>query len=249
MVCNSKSPKAKEPSKYICNTATNRWVLKSGKIGQTLTAKSPVKTRSPVNVKSPINSHKRYATLHVVDFPKSVIVDDVSSIVKMNKIIKEYSKPNWKHGDVIVNFTDPDYGENNAGKFMWDNNNKKLVKLDTSWDDYGHVPKLFLVGKEFNNATYWTNAIEHNEGVYAKFDKKLVKNLKKGDGLVTFDYKGEPWCCVFKSEKYNLYNSQIWCYLDGTDADYVKYVYNRLNIPNHIPPEHVLIKPEVLFNL
>ena len=40
MVCNAKSPKALD-TKYICNSKTNRWVLKDGKIGKGVTTTPP----------------------------------------------------------------------------------------------------------------------------------------------------------------------------------------------------------------
>lgn len=55
MVCNAKSPKASD-TKYICNSKTNRWVLKDGKIGTTVRGggnKTPPPPKGKEKAKTP----------------------------------------------------------------------------------------------------------------------------------------------------------------------------------------------------
>jgi len=176
-------------------------------------------------------THK-FASLHEITFNWSdwngttwVVTPQCDAFKYICKTAKKYATKDWVRGDVIGITNYKDYGYRNMGKYMW--NGKKLVELDTKYDDYGHVPNEFLVGKEFN-AMYWFYTITHNELVYSKFIKKDMKNVKIDGDKVTFDYVTHgiinTWCLVGKAV------DNCWTYYDG-----------NVEIPKGVKPEHVLI--------
>jgi hypothetical protein len=91
MVCNEKSPKAKD-DKYKCNEKTNRWILKSGKTGLKMKpkSKSPVKPKSKSAMKNKSCLDSKVALQpHQIQFAKS--------FVEMCK-----NKKSDKHGAIAV---------------------------------------------------------------------------------------------------------------------------------------------------
>lgn len=116
----------------------------------------------------------------------------------LNKIDMTKYKSILKRGDVIGLLNYPGYGYRNDGKVIWDGNS--LIELEGDYDDYGHVPHLFVVGKEFDNVFYWQNiikqrtfmetsmTIDHNHLFFASFDKSRVSNLYQIDKYFTFNY-------------------------------------------------------------
>lgn len=126
----------------------------------------------------------------------------------LNKIDMTKYKSILKRGDVIGLLNHSSYGYRNDGKVMWDGN--FLIELEGDYDDYGHVPHSFVVGKDFDNVFYWQNlikqrtfmessmTIDHNFLFYASFDKSRVSNLYQIDKYFTFNYnrdegKSEVW--------------------------------------------------------
>lgn len=116
----------------------------------------------------------------------------------LNKIDMTKYKNILKRGDVIGLLNYPGYGYRNEGKVMWDGNS--LIELEGDYDDYGHVPHSFVVGKEFDNVFYWQHTIkqrtfmdtsmtiDHNFLFYASFDKSRVSNVYQIDKYFTFNY-------------------------------------------------------------
>lgn len=166
---------------------------------------------------------KSFASLHEITMPK----EDLESIgaLDLTKMSK-YDTKDWVRGDVIGITNYPGYGYRNTGKCMWDGS--KFVDLEYEYDEYGHVPSEFLVGKEFH-AMYWRNTIVHNELVYAKFVKKDLKNVKTEDDSITFDYVTNGV-------------TNTW-YLVGTAIDNCWNYYNDqdIEIPKGVKPYHVLV--------
>lgn len=183
----------------------------------TITDKVEVVPVQPVVVKP-------FASLHEITLSEAF--PDVWEPAKIAKIIKKYVTSDWMRGDVIGIKNVEDYGYRNVGKYMWDG--KKLVELSEEFDEYGHVPYEFLVGKEFH-AMYWRNTIVHNELVCAKFVKKDMKNVKLEDDSITFDYVTNgvtnTWYLVGKAM------DDCWNYYNGQDIE----------IPKGVKPYHVLV--------
>ncbi len=107
MVCNEKSPKAKD-DKYTCNEKTNRWILKSGKTGLKMKpkSKSPVKpkSKSPVKPKSksPVKPKSKSAMKNKSCLDSKVALQPhqiqfAKSFVEMCK-----NKKSDKHGAIAV---------------------------------------------------------------------------------------------------------------------------------------------------
>lgn len=137
-----------------------------------------------------------------ISVPQNIIdksidgIGDVSYMIDMSKY-----KHLLKRGDVIGVLNYPGYGYRNDGKVMWDG--ERLVDLEYEIDEYGSVPPIFIVGKEFDSALYWQQdsiyqctftqpnmVIDHNNYIYASFDKALVSNVSyRTDESCTFDYQ------------------------------------------------------------
>jgi hypothetical protein len=77
------------------------------------------------------------------------------------KVLKaNNAKPN--HGDVIWIGGSDNY--RNEGIHFWDAKNEKIVPMETKIADYGHVPKMFAVGKgegEFSSR-HWDGISYYN---------------------------------------------------------------------------------------
>lgn len=111
-------------------------------------------------------------------------------------ILQKYYKPDkWKYGDVIGVINEWLYGYRNDGKFMW--NGIDMILLDYGNDEYGAVPDTFVVGQHTNCAMYWSDIINHNDFVFAKFDETYVDRLEVlGPYVLTFYYHDEMWIVV-----------------------------------------------------
>lgn len=114
---------------------------------------------------------------------------------KINSILPHLGK-HFQRGD-IIHFEQFD-SYRNDGKYIYDG--KKLIQLDTDYDDYGQVPEEFKVPQEFP-PEYWQLSIEHN--VHTSFDKEsfidqLVANIV---------YKKKYWRTYFYYDhfKYNVW--------------------------------------------
>lgn len=83
MKCNSKSDKAKD-SKYICNEKTGKWVLKTGKIGQLISA-----TKTKPVVKQVISPSKQ----QVKPVVKQVISPSKQQVKPTTKYVAKPFKP------------------------------------------------------------------------------------------------------------------------------------------------------------
>jgi len=218
-----KSSKAKSP-KTKMSPKIKRTVKPKSPKAKSPKAKSPKpkspKAKSP-KAKSPRTKNK--TVLHVIK------VADVNNIK-----ISDYATPAWKFGDVIGIKNYPGYKTGNStGKFIWDG--IRLVDLD----EHHGIPKKFLVGKDFDTATYWENTIGSNNIVYTKFDKKLVQNLVKDnqDDTVTFNYKDNKWFVALGDNTIDdLYNGGSWEYLNIP----VKNLY--VHVPKDVAREHILIR-------
>lgn len=135
---------------------------------------------------------------------------------------KYYKKDEWKRGDIIGIINYESFGYRNNGKYIWDG--EKLTDLEYSIDDYGSVPNTFLVGKEFNSALYWTETVDHNNYIFAQFDKEFVSDLKILDqdvGIFTFKYNEIPWL-IFSNDTTTLFESPMLC----CNIDELKYNYD-----------------------
>jgi hypothetical protein len=128
------------------------------------------------------------------NYHEIVLSDKLAKLVekkpkKFQKILDKIdtSALDLKRGDVVGLVDYPGYGYRNDGKVMWDG--QHLVQLTDEIDDYGQVPPIFVVGREFDNAKYWQHdvqqsendrpywMIEHNNFVYASFDKSHVSDI------------------------------------------------------------------------
>jgi hypothetical protein len=128
-----------------------------------------------------------------------------SIIATLNK----YKSSAWKRGDILVIKGIHDY--RNEGLYFW--NGTTVIEPETSYDDYGSIPKEFKVGDEFH-AQYWNvndHIIDHNSAVYVRFDKSIAdmvksaaKDMKKTyddkERMITFVFNRVKWCLVFNVE-------------------------------------------------
>lgn len=154
-------------------------------------------------------------------------VGEISYMIDMSKY-----KHLLKRGDVIGILNHPGYGYRNDGKLMWDG--EKLVDLEFEIDEYGSVPSIFIVGKEFDSALYWQQepiyqrtftqcnfAVVHNNYIYASFDNTLVSNLSKNDDdYVTFDYQRGN-----NIETWTILTSNVEKYFSGKPILSTNYLY------------------------
>lgn len=180
--------------------------------------------KEKVVVKEQVPAQKKFASLHEI----TLTPDDYKNI--NHDMVKKYATNDWMRGDVIGIKNTKGYGYRNVGKCMWDG--KKVVELALDFDEYGHVPSEFLVGKEFH-AMYWANVIEHNEFVYAKFVKKNMTNVVEteiyGTSIITFDYTTNG-----VAETWHLVGEPIdncWNYYNGQDID----------TPDNVKKQHILV--------
>ena len=115
------------------------------------------------------------ATLHEVELTEEEIEtfdedDDIS-------IFNAHKTSSWKRGDVLA--VKGKWGYRNMYKAMWDG--EKTIPLGCDIGDYGHVPREFVVGKEFHSL-YWEDVIDYNYYVYACF--------KDCDNIESVEYDG-----------------------------------------------------------
>ena len=135
--------------------------------------------------------------------------------------------PNIKRGD-IINFEGSFRNEN---KLIFDGS--KLIELYTNIDDYGSVPPIFKVGKEFK-PNHWLNVIDHNgiifleDELFSKIEYFEVDNNNKKSYLGTvkiFDINYNIYFCyspntLLLSEIKNYINENKPCFhYDGTSLE------------------------------
>jgi hypothetical protein len=144
-----------------------------------------------------------------------------------NSLEKYYKKETWKRGDIIGIVNLEFFGFRNDGKYIWDGD--KLIDFDFDNDEFGAIPDTFLVGKEFDSATYWSSTM-HNNFIFAQFDRENATDLKiLRQDIFSFKYNGVVWL-VFSNDTTTLfekptlfYNCNELCY---------NYIKNWLDIDN-----------------
>jgi len=125
--------------------------------------------------------------------------------------------PNIKRGD-IIRFTKDGIKEHvyrNDGVWMWDG--QKLCKLDTDIDDYGSVPSIFKVGKEFK-PDHWIGKISHNTIIW--LEDELYSTIKFHKNKEN-EFEGKV--TLFNKE----YNINIECIDDLTIDILEKYITKK----------------------
>jgi hypothetical protein len=89
----------------------------------------------------------------------------------------------------------------NDWTYIWDG--EKAVELETEYDEYGHVPKQFLVGDEFQ-PDHWESVIEHNR-IFHPNDNlinqlKFIKSTNPRYLYVDFTIGRRLWRCYAKDK-------------------------------------------------
>lgn len=136
-----------------------------------------------------------------------------------NFLEKYYKKEEWKRGDIIGIVNLEFFGFRNEGKYIWDGDN--LIDLDFN-DGIGTIPDTFLVGKEFDSATYWSSVI-HNNFIFAQFDRENVTDLKTlGHDIFSFKYNGVPWLVVSNDAKTLFEKPTLFHNCNEIDYNYIK---------------------------
>lgn len=139
--------------------------------------------------------------------------DDIDSL---KKILAEQKMPNWhdmeedatlqkkwmtkvinaglfkpKHGDGFHWLGD---GYRNQGLWFWDKE-KGIIPPCTEYDDYGSVPKHFLVGNDEDQfkPDHWKNIVDHNSYVFLA--PELMKEIKDTakSVMMTSTYREKPY--------------------------------------------------------
>lgn len=87
----------------------------------------------------------------IPETPEDVSLETINELLS-----KEDFKKDVKRGDIVQLFPET---YRNDFKFIFDG--KKLIALDTLYDDYGHLPQEFQF-PEFS-FDHWDNVIEHNK--------------------------------------------------------------------------------------
>jgi len=88
----------------------------------------------------------------------------------------------------------------NDGVWIWDGN--KIIELDNSIDDYGGVPRLFKVGKDYK-PNHWINIIEHNTIIWLE-DELLEKIEIENDFIIEDDMKIMKGSVIMFDKKYTI---------------------------------------------
>jgi hypothetical protein len=125
------------------------------------------------------------------------------SVIKFMNSEALFLKDILRRGDV-VEITDVN-NYRNDGRVIW--NGKKFIALDYDIDEYGAVPKEFLILTEFP-PMYWEFAIDHNYIQHVKasdltfvgekvFPEDPDEEIKY---IYTFSYKGTNWTIVSDSK-------------------------------------------------
>lgn len=104
---------------------------------------------------------------------------------------------NIRRGDTI-SLIPRDDKYRNDWTFIWDG--EKAINLEYDIDDYGYVPREFVVGNEFQ-PDHWTTTIAHN-GIFhlsneTKAQMKFVPN-EKGDMYCDVMIGGVQWRCYIE---------------------------------------------------
>jgi hypothetical protein len=208
---------AKIPCKHVLTAGKNKG-KECGKVGCKSHTKIIPTEKKPSPVPVP---EKQFASLHEI-----TLTDEEWATFDLSSTIQQYVTKDWVRGDVVGVTNTEGYGYRNTGKYMWDG--KKLVQLNDEYDEYGHVPSKFMVGKEFDNAMYWSKVIDHNEFVYATFAKQNIKNLVQIEGGIKFDYTINGV-------------TSTWCTIGEPIDDCWNYYSGQVTIPEGVNKEHVLV--------
>lgn len=108
---------------------------------------------------SKMPSKNHYISFKALGYPKRLEDDkqymnqDLLARITVNCFTKKI-----KRGDTI-SLLKRNNKYRNDWTYIWDG--EKAVELETDYDEYGHVPKQFLVGDEFQ-PDHWENVIMHN---------------------------------------------------------------------------------------
>lgn len=139
--------------------------------------------------------------------------DDESYMIVENdmnrKLVTDYISDNniiIKRGDIINTIED---GYRNDGVLIWDGN--EALWLDYEIDEYGSVPKQFIIGPDTFTPDYWSSTICHNN-IYWPCEKyrqevseslvfdKEISDEEHWHGVFTHDDK---IYIVFVDDEYN----------------------------------------------
>lgn len=122
-------------------------------------------------------------------------LDELTEIVKAWPRVGELD-----HGDVVC-FEESPY--RNMSCFFWSTcTGKKLIAFDDV-DEYGNVPREFLVSDTEFHPRYWQNAVAHN-GIFWPAPEIIerIKFTRHADGSLraTLTIGTELWNCIVDAE-------------------------------------------------
>lgn len=134
------------------------------------------------------------------DVEKEPNIDEYLRDINCNeRVIKFLKKAKIRRGDV-AHFEQ--FGEyRNDGKAIW--TGSELVCLDSSYDDYGAVPKEFTLEEFDYNKDYFKNSIDHNSIVWINgADYKVLSK-----GIILDNYEGSK---LYVYTIKNIRNNHKW---------------------------------------
>lgn len=102
-----------------------------------------------------------------------IIVDNIENADIITKYIKD-NNISVRRGD-IIDTIDENNRYRNDGKFVWDG--EKVLSLEYDVDDYGAIPKTFIVSSQEFAPNYWENTIDHNNYYWPSIEyREQVRN-------------------------------------------------------------------------
>lgn len=122
---------------------------------------------------------------HDKSIPQNINIDDyLEKINNTKNVITHLTYNNIKRGDVVHFEAFGSYL--NDGKLIWDG--LKLIPLEATPDNYGTLPKEFLLEEFGNNKNYFSDSISHNSIVYinGKNYKILSREIINTEYIDTF---------------------------------------------------------------
>lgn len=107
----------------------------------------------------------------------------------------------------------------NDWTYIWDGT--KAIELETEFDEYGHVPKQFVVGDGFS-PYHWTKTITHNKIFHLSDETRnrmiFVINEDTGISFADVMIGGYPWRCYLHDED-NFDIRRVYFSLDAGDLE------------------------------
>lgn len=164
-----------------------------------------------------------YLTLGIDEYKLYDFAFDEENCETITKYIKEHNVE-IKRGYIIDTI---ERGYRNDGKYIW--NDTKAIPLDNKIDEYGSVPKEFIVSPDEFNPDDWIDTICHNTYYWpcVKYRKEVSESLKLGlensdedFWYGTFKHKGENYLVILDCPAVSQY-----------DQDFMRSRIMDVNIP------------------